>query len=403
MLQKLRILFYAHDGTGLGHLRRISRIAKAFERDASCMIMCGHREAAWIVSPGCEYIHIPNFPVIQKEPAGISTPTFVSPSLPVVREFRRKLLHAAVDIFAPDAIVVDHNPAGKHSELLQIVRTTKAKLFLIIRGVMDNPNHADADIIDTPSRALLEMFYTAIFVACDSRICDVAKEYNFSKGLEKKTQHVGYVSEAIAEELIKQARYERGLRGGKKWVVCSAGSGALGEALVEECIRLSERFTTVAFDIVAGPRCTLSLRNSRYKANIGRGRVRIHSEVRDLATLHASADVVVCAGGYNSTVEVLEGYAQFICAPTQVREKDSEQFIHATRLARFLPLHLMKSIPEIAECLPQVLASKPIRRLVRGRDILSFDGAYRLREIIFRQLNAPTVHPIFPLPVYRRN
>src|SRR5689334_10872737 len=66
-----RILFFAFEGgTGIGHLRRISRIAAALERRFACLIVTSHREITnWFVSPGCEYVHIPAWDSLLAEKA----------------------------------------------------------------------------------------------------------------------------------------------------------------------------------------------------------------------------------------------------------------------------------------------------------------------------------------------
>src|SRR5579872_3365057 len=59
-LYQKRIIFFVHDGTGLGHLRRLARIAKNLQGPYSCLIVTGHRAAYWFVSEESEYVHLPS-------------------------------------------------------------------------------------------------------------------------------------------------------------------------------------------------------------------------------------------------------------------------------------------------------------------------------------------------------
>lgn len=58
---RYRALFYVFDGgSGIGHLRRLSRIAAAMQERFSCLIVTGHDVGPqWIVPPGCEYVRLP--------------------------------------------------------------------------------------------------------------------------------------------------------------------------------------------------------------------------------------------------------------------------------------------------------------------------------------------------------
>ena len=56
-----RVLLFCHDGTGLGHLRRISRLAGALTEQFSTLVLSGVREASWIVPADCGLVMLPNW------------------------------------------------------------------------------------------------------------------------------------------------------------------------------------------------------------------------------------------------------------------------------------------------------------------------------------------------------
>lgn len=56
MDERKRILIFVHDGRGLGHLRRLCRLADQLKHDASVLFVTGHRDASYLVPKDCEYI-----------------------------------------------------------------------------------------------------------------------------------------------------------------------------------------------------------------------------------------------------------------------------------------------------------------------------------------------------------
>jgi len=59
-MERKRILLFVFDGTGLGHLRRMSRIAERLQREFVVLVVTGMREAAWLVPASCEVMILPN-------------------------------------------------------------------------------------------------------------------------------------------------------------------------------------------------------------------------------------------------------------------------------------------------------------------------------------------------------
>jgi len=381
-MKQPRILLFVHDGIGLGHVRRLSRIACALQEDAACLVMCGHRATSWIVPGQCEYVQIPALENLLPGYASGPARPFVAMSRLEALRFRKQILEAVVEAFMPDAIVVDYLPVGKFNELAGIIGRYRAKKFFVMRGIMDTPENMRRQTLDGLGERMLAAHYTRILVASDPRICDVVVEYGLPPALARKTAYIGYVSEPVDDAAIRRARARRGVLAGRPWVVCSAGAGTFREHLVEECIRLTSKFDGACFDIVAGPR---GAKIPGVNDPADDGRVRLHQESQDLALLHASADVVVCSGGYNSIVETLEGVAHLICAPVQ-QPPDPEQIIHADRLSRFFPLETVLQVTDLEGALGRALTAAAAGRRSKGREILNFDGAARAKEIILSAL-----------------
>jgi predicted glycosyltransferase len=298
--------------------------------------------------------------------------------------FRQSLLESAFNCFKPDALFVDYLPLGKNEELGRLIDEGKFRKYFVMRGVLDHPDEVRVDVMQGRAELALATHYDKIFVACDAKICDVEREYQLHSSIAKKLTYVGYVSEAVSEEAIESARNERGIPAGAKWVVCSAGGGALGESLIKECVRVSKQMSESFFDIIVGPRSSLTW---EYKTSevFGDGRVRMHRECLHLPMLHAACDVAVISGGYNSLVEAMEGRASIIIVPTQVQAND-EQCLHAGRLARHVSVRLVQGIQDLYEAV-KIAVTEPVRRKSAARSSISLDGAEAIRKILFQDLN----------------
>lgn len=381
-----RILFCVHDDRGLGHLVRLSRVAAGLERDCACLLVTGHRAASWIVPEGSEFVHIPSLDnLLQGRAAYWGRRPFVDIHPDAVCHLRSQLVLAVVKEFAPDAIIIDHLALGRRGELSAALAYSHARKYLLLRGVIDRPAKAMAEVFPPESLKLVDSTFSRILVACDPEICRIETEYLGAHSVMAKINYVGYVAPTFTTEARKAIRRQRGVGGNGTWIVCSAGGGMESEELIEECRRLAQNFPSVAFDVVYGPR---SRRRDRRRLVPRSGNVRVWRACKRLPLFHAAADVVICRGGYNSLMEVAAGSAKAICIPLSLVD-DEEQRIHATRLARWLPVHVSRSDPEeMTGVLAEILKARvghsacPWQRTCG----LDFNGVANIRRLVIQDL-----------------
>lgn len=376
-------MLFVHDGFGLGHLRRVSLLATELQGACACLLVSGHRAASWIVPENCGLLHLPSLEsLFDKKAAYWGRAPFLDVSVQEALDMRAVLIEEVAQAFAPDAMVLDYLPLGKHNEFAQVLETSRAKAYFLMRGVMDHPDYVRVDLIGGEGEDVLADRYDRIFVTCDDRICDVAKEYGLRPEIAKKLEYSGYVAQPVPEAVRQRAREERGLRPEDIWAVCSAGGGVMGERLIEECERLARLQDDIQFDIVHGPKSATRWRHV-FGSSI-EDRIRIHRESQELPWLHASADIVICSGGYNSVLEAMQGAADVIAVPLQLRNTD-EQYIHMQRLQAFCEIETVTRLPDLEMVLKQTIARRTAGKRPT-RHHLNMDGAAYIRQVMVRDL-----------------
>jgi predicted glycosyltransferase len=377
-----RVLIYVQDSWGFGHIQRVSKLARAIQNDVDCLILCGHREAGWLIPEKCEYLRIPSLNTpLSKGSGGVfwGRRSFLHLSRDEEIRLRLRLMEAAFDEFSPDVVIVENRPLGMSDELGGLLaRTTAVKLFLT-RGIMTSPLRVRSSFLNPDQLDALRCIYSKVIVAADRRIWDLAAEYNLEEAIASKLNYCGHFSEPIDQSTIAKIRTERGVSPGQKWIICSAGGGALGERLVSAFLTIAGNLHDVVIDVVQGPHSGLPwepLLSSSSEMSWG----RLHRECRELSLLHASADVVVCPGG-SSLLEALEGGASIVTISVQA-EADDDQGLLSSRLAAHYPITILRSYDELAEAVTALLRETPIKRSIRDTRLLNFDGLQNARDLI---------------------
>jgi predicted glycosyltransferase len=378
---RAKILFYVQDSWGLGHLQRVSKLARALQNEAECLILCGHREAGWIIPDRCEYLHIPSLNNLLFERAQfLGKRQFLQLSRQQAIAFRRTFIERAIETFHPDVIVVENLALGMLDELSDVLDKTEAVKIFLTRGIIAHPSRVRRFMLRPNVEEALATLFQASIVACDRRVWDLDSEYHLGSLLASKLEYVGYMSEAVDPSDIRAARRERGVDAATKWIVCSAGGGALGEALVQELQTIMQSFTGVVVDLVQGPRSALPWA-ALLTSTIEQGHMRLHRECRALPLLHAAADLVVCTGGYNSLVETMEGGAGVVALPVQLEPQD-EQFLQCSRLAPYYPITLVENRAALAGSIAGALERCETKNSIRETGNLDFDGLSNASKFI---------------------
>lgn len=366
-MTRKRIMLFCHDGTGLGHLRRTSRIAAALQERFSCLVVTGAREALWLVPAGCELIKLPSWDGIDDAHAARRGR---APAIDMSRReavaFLEGLIDAAARSFQPDAILVDYLPLGKCGELHHLILTTSARKYLVHRGISDT---SDASQLRGAATELIAGWYDRILVMADPRVSDLVHRDRYCRRAEEKMAYCGYILPEIT----------RPCSGPSFDVVCAGGGGRNSEDLLRTCVSAARDSPDLTFAIVLGPRSSLS------RTLIGECPVNatVFDTEPELPQLLASAPIVVCTGGYNSVLEAVTGGARVIVHPSQ-RGMDDEQKVFAAGLAQYYPVRLVEDLAALGSVISE--ETKMARQSGRAAFPLAKDGLANLVERVSRDL-----------------
>jgi len=379
-----RALFYVFDGgSGIGHLRRLSRIAAAMQERFSCLIVTGHDIGPqWIVPQGCEYIHLPSWDkLIPGKAAYWGRKPFIDMPLNEAVAFRRAILNGIVQGFRPDVLLVDHLPLGAHAELAPLVHAGQYRKYLVTRGVQNETEDLQRLVWGGDALDSLRQDYTRIFSAIDQRIFDFSSSYPLPPEVRRKISATGYVASAPMNGVRARTRAARGLDDDTLWIVASAGSGQGGENLMEACLALAVKHPALHFDIVLGPRSKLAGPENKVGALDGE-RIRVHSACAELSDFHASADLVVTTGGYNTLLEILQGRARILCVPYR-KDPQDEPIKHAMCLKRYVDLQVDADLAQFPELFAAAIRACRMGPVSDRRREIDMDGAIQIANIVF--------------------
>ncbi|HYZ30602.1 MAG TPA: ABC transporter transmembrane domain-containing protein [Thermoleophilaceae bacterium] len=326
-----RVLFYSHNGVGVGHLQRQLDLAKAFRHrhpDAAVLVATGSHAAGMFTIPsGVDYLKLPSIAMVDRYE------NWDPRELPVPREevvgLRSELLERAASHFAPDLLVADFMPAGPYGELLPALETLAARGGAAVAGfrdVIDEPKFVRELWRRTGVLEVLRESYAAICVYGDRGMVDFAREYGLDAELAARLNYCGYLGRS-APEAIDAPVYERPL------VVASAGGGVDGPAVLEAFVRAAEWLRgkrAATFLMVTGP--LMSSEEHRRLTLLGEtAGVMVRRSLPDLRAHVALADCVVGMAGYNTCCDILSFRRPAIIVPRHGRSR--EQTIRAQRFA----------------------------------------------------------------------
>ncbi|MFZ5584613.1 MAG: glycosyltransferase family protein [Thermodesulfobacteriota bacterium] len=318
-----RVLLYTHNALGLGHVFRSLAVITGLKRWAphwDFLVVSGSSIPQVFLAEGVEVLKLPGVRLQWADGEASLRPRHLdSMALDEVFDLRCRLIADACDCFAPDVVLVEHNPAGLMNELVPLLMKKRLRrggardfaLAHISRGILSayprlqlprqSPPHLSGSVD-------LAELYDFIYVLEDRSILGEADAtWDAGPALAGRTAFLGKIGIKNRAELppLDQAKRAWGLDE-SPLILLSLGrlgpvarlTKALGQALACAGL-LAGRQLAAVLDPYLPPAERAGL--ERWADGIG---ARLLGFNPYLVELINAAELVVCRAGYNTCNEV---------------------------------------------------------------------------------------------------
>jgi predicted glycosyltransferase len=326
-----RILTYSHDGFGLGHFRRNSRLIRSLLGelpDARVLMVTSSPASPRFELPArVDYVKLPSL-------AKVANDNYVSARLGLDRDevasLRSALVAAAVEQFEPDLVLVDFYPLGVNGELsaaLGRVRTRHPSTRVVLgwRDILDHPDQVRREWGDTGQIEAIDQLFDKVLIYGCQDVYDPISEYHLPAGIADRTTFTGYLFDQDPSRSV--ARSNEAPR-----AVCTLGGGEDGRAVAWAFLEAMSHLGPEGWigTLVTGPLMPAHEHRDLAEAAARQG-ITCVPFVEDMSELLDGADVVVAMAGYNTVCEVLAvGVPTVVIPRTHPRQ---EQMLRACCLA----------------------------------------------------------------------
>ncbi|WP_166974035.1 glycosyltransferase family protein [Brevibacterium atlanticum] len=316
MRRRLRIALFSHDSLGLGHIRRNRALAFALDRElpeltgrkVSGLLIASSPEAARFDLPaGWDWVILPGV-----TPAGGGyAPRALASSMAGLSALRTAAISAILDQQRPELFIVDRHPFGIGGELsaaIDQVRVHGCRTVLGLREVLDTPSVIAAEWERAGGANRVAEAFDAVWIYGDADVYDPRATGEVPAVLAAKAFTTGYLSHhrpddgGAAPAAVRSDRFVLTCLGG--------GSDGGGLASVAVDARPPDGHRHL---IVTGPQMDAE-EFDRLRARAAEDTTVIrHSD--DIPGLVASAEAVVCMGGYNTLAELMSTSTPALVVP----------------------------------------------------------------------------------------
>jgi predicted glycosyltransferase len=252
---------YSHDGFGLGHYRRLLKLATFLHKelpDASLLLITGSSMAhAFRIPHGVDYVKLPS---VSKKSNEVYTAKCLPLPFQDIRSIRSRIVLETTLAYQPDVFLVDKHPLGMGDELAPTLsalkeRRQETKIVLGIRDILDTPQAMVAYFRTPAISDALENLYDEIWVYGCQSLFDPIREYRLTDTVAQKVRFCGYLpcepSSVPPAEIRSELRIGQG-----KFILVTVGSGGDGFLLLDTYLKalhlLSKKLEVVSL-LVCGP------------------------------------------------------------------------------------------------------------------------------------------------------
>ena len=327
-----RVLIYSHDSFGLGHLRRCRAIAHALVANDPFMTVLILSGSPIIGSFGFRHrVDFVRIPGVIKLRNGEYTSESLLLDIDHTVTMRASIINHAADTFDPDLLIVDKEPLGLRSEVLDTLEMLKARgtpLVLGLRDVMDEPSLLAPEWERKNVVPALTDLYDEIWVYGLPQICDPLADIELPSSVRHKMVYTGYLRRDAGDDTpTTQADPPFD----EPYLLVTPGGGGDGEALVDWVLRAYEHDDAPPYPalFVFGPFMSAESQSSFMRRAARLPRVEAMTFDANIESIMSRAAGVIAMGGYNTFCEILSFDKPAIIVP-RTRPR-MEQYIRTKR------------------------------------------------------------------------
>lgn len=324
------VMMYSHDTIGLGHMRRNTAIAQelvARVPGASVLMLVGCPAGmVFEPHPGIDYVKLPS---LTKLGRGRWQAGSLRIDAATTRALRAGILERVMETFAPDVLLVDHEPAGVWDELVAPIRALRAKggtrVILGLRDILDDPDRVAGAWAANGTDGVIASLYDEVMIYGSEGFYPSDAAYGLTA---LRPGHVRYCGAVTTVRPAPRDRWS----GLPRRVLVSGGGGRDAYALLDTVLAGYETLPAhrrPLLTLVAGPLMDAEL-SEALEHRAGQSGAEFHESVPGLPALLAESDLFITMGGYNSVTEALVTGCPSVVVPRV--GPSGEQRIRAERL-----------------------------------------------------------------------
>jgi predicted glycosyltransferase len=313
MTDSLRVLLYSHNGVGVGHFQRQLRLAEALRRrrpNAAILLITGSYAAGALSGPlGFDFVTLPSIRMVDRGESW--EPREPGLSIRQVIRIREDLLRRTVRRFRPDVLVADFMPTGPYGELvgaLEELTASGGRAVAGFRDIIDEPAFTRDLWSRTGVYDALREHYASILVYGTPEVMDFG-DYGINGELSTRLQYVGYLGQSPGPSPQRAESTPPA-------ILACTGGGVDGGTLLETFIRAARQLQAqLGPQLVVGGPLLSTAELGRLQALADGLPIKVRRFVSDLGETVKESGVVVTMPGYNTTCELLSGWARAVVVP----------------------------------------------------------------------------------------